>query len=68
MEAVMWVVQNRHVGSKGKTGVCHVIAQRGAFEGVTKLRFQSQLVAIRRGQQLPQPCADSARSARQENA
>ena len=31
-----------------------VIAQRGAFEGVTKPRFQSQLVAIRRGQQLPQ--------------
>ena len=54
MEAVMWVVQNRHVGSKGKTDVCNVIAQRGAFEGVTKLRFQSQLVAIRRGQQLPQ--------------
>jgi len=54
MEAVMWVVQNRHVGSKGKTDVCDVIAQRGAFEGVTKPRFQSQFVAIQQGQQLPQ--------------
>ncbi len=54
MEAVMWVVQNRHIGSEGKMDVCAVIAQRGAFEGVTKPRFQSQLVAIRRGQQLPQ--------------
>ena len=48
----MWVVQNRHVGSKGKTDVCNVIAQRGAFEGVTKPRFQSQFVAIQQGQQL----------------
>jgi spore germination cell wall hydrolase CwlJ-like protein len=54
MEAVMWVVQNRHVGSKGKTGVCNVIARRGAFEGVTKPRFQPQLVAIRQGRQLLQ--------------
>src|SRR3954463_12918107 len=54
MEAVMWVVQKRILGSQGKTGGCNVIARRGAFEGVTKRRFQPQLVAMRQGRQLPQ--------------